>query len=391
MDELNKGNSFFVDENFEQALIHYNKACEQMTNNFEAFFKRAQCHQKLECLNDALHDINTCIKLEPNNPKSYLKKGQFCFELEEYDTALSVFEKGLSLEPESTQFRTWIRKAKAELGTDNLTATPAAAPAAAPISTTTPVVTQTTTPAATTAPAAPVAAAKPPAATTTPTPTPAPTSLPIPSSGTKVKHEWYQTATHVTLTVYAKFVTAANSTIDLQDKSISISFMMATGSEYSLDIEFFDPIVPADSTTKYYSTKVEIVLKKSRAIRWENLEYTGVDRPVGTVDTPQPKPAGVPSPYSSNKNWDAIDAGDDKEGDPLNRVFQDIFSRGSEEQRRAMQKSFLESGGTVLSTNWQDVGKKTVKGAPPKGMEMHSWNNGEKVEVKEKESWEKDD
>jgi len=58
----------------------------------------------------------------------------------------------------------------------------------------------------------------------------------------------------------------------------------------------------------------------------------------------------------------------------LNKVFQDIFSNGSDDQRRAMMKSFVESGGTVLSTNWEDVGKRHVDGTPPKGMEMRKWS-----------------
>ena len=48
---------------------------------------------------------------------------------------------------------------------------------------------------------------------------------------------------------------------------------------------------------------------------------------------------------------------------------------GSEEQRRAMIKSFTESGGTVLSTNWDDVGKGQVKGQPPPGQEMRKWGD----------------
>ncbi len=44
------------------------------------------------------------------------------------------------------------------------------------------------------------------------------------------------------------------------------------------------------------------------------------------------------------------------EGDPLNAFFKKIFSQGDDDQRRAMMKSYVESNGTVLSTNWNEVG-----------------------------------
>jgi hypothetical protein len=33
----------------------------------------------------------------------------------------------------------------------------------------------------------------------------------------------------------------------------------------------------------------------------------------------------------------------------------------------------VESNGTVLSTNWKDVGSKKVQGSPPDGMELKKW------------------
>lgn len=33
----------------------------------------------------------------------------------------------------------------------------------------------------------------------------------------------------------------------------------------------------------------------------------------------------------------------------------------------------VESNGTVLSTNWKEVGSKKVEGSPPDGMEMKKW------------------
>lgn len=39
-----------------------------------------------------------------------------------------------------------------------------------------------------------------------------------------------------------------------------------------------------------------------------------------------------------------------------------------------MMKSFSESGGTVLSTNWKDVGQKKVEMKPPEGMEFKQYD-----------------
>ncbi|XP_031382401.1 uncharacterized protein LOC116196684 [Punica granatum] len=36
----------------------------------------------------------------------------------------------------------------------------------------------------------------------------------------------------------------------------------------------------------------------------------------------------------------------------LNKLFRDIYQSADEDMRRAMTKSFLESNGTILATNW---------------------------------------
>jgi hypothetical protein len=79
------------------------------------------------------------------------------------------------------------------------------------------------------------------------------------------------------------------------------------------------------------------------------------------------------SAKKSAKDWDAIAAqldSDSDDGKPegedaLNELFQKIYRNADEDTRRAMNKSFVESGGTVLSTDWKDVGSKKIEPEAP--------------------------
>jgi suppressor of G2 allele of SKP1 len=98
-------------------------------------------------------------------------------------------------------------------------------------------------------------------------------------------------------------------------------------------------------------------------------------------------PATAPPPPRQHKNWEGIsdnilnaDKERSTEEDPnvggdstLNSFFQKIYADADEDTRRAMIKSFSESGGTTLSTNWDEVRKKEVEVKPPSGSEYKKW------------------
>lgn len=93
--------------------------------------------------------------------------------------------------------------------------------------------------------------------------------------------------------------------------------------------------------------------------------------------TPATSGASSKHPTSSKaekKNWDNI--GDDIDSDSekdVNVFFKKLFKGATPEQQRAMMKSFTESNGTSLSTDWDDVKDRKVETVPPEGVEAKKW------------------
>lgn len=86
--------------------------------------------------------------------------------------------------------------------------------------------------------------------------------------------------------------------------------------------------------------------------------------------------SGLNYPTSSRfgpKNWDNLDVSSDEDEGDVNGFFKKLYKGASAEQQRAMMKSFSESGGTSLSTNWEEVKDRTVEPVPPEGVEAKKW------------------
>ncbi|KAF3347002.1 hypothetical protein VdG2_04744 [Verticillium dahliae VDG2] len=64
---------------------------------------------------------------------------------------------------------------------------------------------------------------------------------------------------------------------------------------------------------------------------------------------------------------------DDTEKESVNDFFKTLYKGATDEQKRAMMKSFTESNGTSLSTNWDDVKTGKVETVPPEGVNVKKW------------------
>lgn len=69
-----------------------------------------------------------------------------------------------------------------------------------------------------------------------------------------------------------------------------------------------------------------------------------------------------------------LDELEEEGGDPVNAFFKKIYADADPDTRRAMMKSYQESSGTTLSTNWSEVSQGTVDTSPPDGMVARKWN-----------------
>lgn len=195
-----------------------------------------------------------------------------------------------------------------------------------------------------------------------------------PSLAQKVRHEWFQNENFVTISVFIKKVDPKNVTLEFEERSLSLSVKLSSGSEFCFDLDVLaHEIVPEESKYSVLSTKIEIKLKKKVVgIKWSVLEGEddGIPDHINTLNQSD-KPC-YPSSSKKKFDWDSLEKSieDEKpEGEAaLNHLFQQIYRDADDNTRRAMMKSYVESNGTCLSTNWDEVKKSKVECKPPEGM-----------------------
>lgn len=436
MDLAARGASALSASNFHEAISQYTKAISLNPKAVDYYIKRSTAYQRASPPDHqaALHDAEIALVLAVKRAKRELiaqaqhRRAIALYHLERYGDAQFVFDIFKKLDPKDKTLPIWEAKLKGkvkELAEDDekMKVTVKEIPDI-----------ELPTPEAAKAPANGAATsaekANGSAAQTSTAATPAPTAAGVVQTPpSKIKHDWYQNNDAVYLSLLAKGVPKDKATINIEERAVSISFPTITSDfDFTLD-PLFAPINASASSYNITPNKVELVLKKATpGTKWKSLEAPAAAPNESAPTTasisvsqaqpslparpaaPDAPPAYPTSSRTGPKNWDKLardlttakptkpstDASsnpstkaaaedepeddpawtqedDFESGDPAQSFFKQLYANANPDTRRAMMKSYYESNGTALSTDWNEVGKGPVQTSPPDGMVARKW------------------
>lgn len=406
---LSMGDSYYVDENYEDAVVSYAGALELFRDNQVALRIRTLSHRsaafyKLRRYQEALEDADLSLfmlsRMKPSGLRTgegelcHYRAGLAAFELGKYQSAATSFEKASQLASLSQRdarkaiYEDMIEKCKFALSPPK---------AAAPVTKKAPP--EDSKPAAKpSAPKKPAVQEKPPALAG--------------KKGDVPKYQYYQSDKVMTISILEAGVRQEDLTVEFESKHLLV-MLRKNGTEFTVIAgTLYAEIDVEKSKVVIKDEKVLVKLRKVEQYEWHELLGKPEDKPASSKpkkkaateeaptdeETAAPKEiptvedSDKPRAYASHRDWDKIErniAEDEKnekvEGDEaMNKLFKQIYSGASDETRRAMVKSFQTSGGTCLSTNWDEVKDKDYEKerTAPKGVEWKTWD-GDKVPMKD--------
>lgn len=379
-----RGKKALEAKNYEDSIVQYTAAIKQAPTSPDLFIQRSIAKQRAGKFSEALADAEKAVINATKRAKRELiieaqfRRGQALYRLKRHGDAYFVLNLVIAKNKDHKEAGMWNNMAKKALDAldpeDPLrTCTVPEIPVASDASSS---IAETNTPSST-------------AASKTST-----TSPPQQTPADKIRHEWYQSSEHIYFTLLAKGVPKDKAQIDISQRSVSVEFPLLSGSSYQLTLEpLFAAVKPEKCLVSVLPSKVEIILAKATAgQKWVSLESNTPLEDIAVKNTPvdtttvksasftdhvHSAPAYPTSSKKGAKDWDKVvgsdDDEEDKSGDP-NDFFKKLFKGANPDMQRAMMKSYSESNGTSLSTNWEEVSKGKVETLPPDGMEAKSWN-----------------
>lgn len=211
------------------------------------------------------------------------------------------------------------------------------------------------------------------------------------------KYQYYQSEKVMTISILEHNVKEADLYVDVSTDFLHITLKKNDQVFTMIDGYLFSNVDTSRCKLVIKDEKVLVKLRKTTEHDWHELL---TKRKEGEKEKESPTPSSeMPladktktTPYASHRDWDAIEKNIEREeksvkpeGEAaMNSLFQSIYANADDDTKRAMLKSYQTSGGTVLSTNWDEVSKKDYEQerVAPKGMEWKNWN-GDKLDMAE--------
>jgi len=322
-DHILQGSQHYINECYTSAVQSFTQALNDNKKNSAANLYRANAYIALGDYKNALVDLDEVERSQEKLFEVYYKKGIAFFNLPDYGSSHEYLLKAIAVSQSPEQRENvdrWMSKLKTELPKEVLN--------------------------------------KIQGSTNT-------------SQLTTFKQTWDQDAQWIFLNLESsEKLESDNIVINIEKRNIAI--IHKSTPVYSLVL--CNSIIPNLSTKEIKADSIVLKLKKEiNDFNWINVDKAKENESIGSFQQ------SYPSSSKKKKDWTDVEkeinkqlnAEPDEEG--INSLFKQIYSRGDEETRRAMIKSFQTSGGTVLSTNWGEVKEKDYEGKdrpePPKDQE----------------------
>uniref|UniRef100_H2YCW9 Stress-induced-phosphoprotein 1 n=1 Tax=Ciona savignyi TaxID=51511 RepID=H2YCW9_CIOSA len=103
LQEKEKGNAFFKEGKFPEALKCYTEAIKRNPEDAKLYSNRAACYMKLAEFQLALKDCDACIAKDPKFIKAHIRKGAALEAMKENSRALDAYQKAMDIDPNNAE------------------------------------------------------------------------------------------------------------------------------------------------------------------------------------------------------------------------------------------------------------------------------------------------
>jgi hypothetical protein len=124
------------------------------------------------------------------------------------------------------------------------------------------------------------------------------------------------------------------------------------------------PVAPSTSSAAEASGPAYPTSSRHGVKNWDKLASNLTSKKKKDKGKAKEKKKGSEDDEGAESDAESIDS-DYGGGDPVDAFFKKLYAGADPDTRRAMVKSYYESDGTALSTNWDEVGKEKVSVRPP--------------------------